>query len=168
MKLPRSIKTGRSPRPKSRKRGSAVLEITVALAALLILAVLLLKATLNVTKAQQWTIVQAMTDSFMTQETAVAKRAPFRDITGDAAGWPVTPTVNTSTVILGRLPGGSAITGTLQRSRVPDPNNLGSDWGTGTGETNPARMEIWQLQSYLTYEIGGRDYVKSRTVVRAR
>ena len=156
--------------PPNRKRahGIAILEVTVALTALLILGLLLLKATLNVTQAQQWTIIQAMSDAFMTQETAVAKRAPFREITGGLAGWPVSPDVSTQTIILGRLPGGNAITATLRRTRVADQNNFASDWGVGTVETNPTKMEIWQLQSFLTYELGSREYVKSRTVVRAR
>ena len=168
MKLHPSLPRRGSLRVNRRQGGSAILEITVALAGLMILALLLLKATLNVTRVQQWTVVQAMTDAFMTQESAIAKRAPFRDITGDTAGWPISPTVNTSTVILGRLPGGNVVTGTLQRTRMPDDNNLASDWGTGTGDSNPAKMEIWQLQSFLTYELSGREYLKSRTVIRSR
>ena len=47
-------------------------------------------------------------------------------------------------------------------------NNLPSAGGTGTAATNPTGTEAWQLQSYLTYQVSGRDYVKSRTVLRAR
>ena len=69
---------------------------------------------------------------------------------------------------IGRLPGNRPITGTITRTRRPDPGNYPIDGGTGTVDTNPAAMKIWAVQSVLSYKIGQRTYVKSRTVVRSQ
>jgi hypothetical protein len=54
------------------------------------------------------------------------------------------------------------------RTRVPHTNNYPIDGGSGTVTTNPAGMKVWQVQSILTYQIGGRTYAKSRTVIRSQ
>ena len=43
-----------------------------------------------------------------------------------------------------------------------------SDGGTATTATNPAKMESWQLHSYLTYQLAGQTYVKARSTVRTQ
>jgi hypothetical protein len=53
------------------------------------------------------------------------------------------------------------VTGTVVRTRIEDVNNANA-------VTNPAAMKIWKVQCVLTYQIGGRNYIKSRTVVRAQ
>lgn len=134
----------------------------------MVVAMLMFKASRSVTATQQWTVVQSVTDAFMTQETALGNRMPFDDVTAAASPWPVYPTMSTTTVTVGRLPGGIPITATLNRTRQPDTNNLITAGGTGTTTTNPAGLEAWKLQSYLIYEIGSRSYVKSRTTLRVR
>ena len=57
---------------------------------------------------------------------------------------------------------------TLTRTRRPDANNYPIHGGTGTVATNPAGMEVWRVQSLVSFQVGNRTYVKSRTVVRAR
>ena len=69
---------------------------------------------------------------------------------------------------LGKLPGGQEVTGTLYRTRIPDANNLTTAGGTGTATTNPSGTEAWKVQSILSYTVGDRQYVKSRTVMRIR
>ena len=73
-----------------------------------------------------------------------------------------------STVTLGKLPGGKAIEGQVIRTRTPDINNFPVDGGSGDVSSNPAGMKVWKFQSLLVYEVGGRQYVKSRTVVRSQ
>ena len=79
------------------------------------------------------------------------------------------PASSESTLTLGTLPGGGILTGTVVRTRSPDDNNVDSLPETsGTLESNPANMEVWKLHSHLLYTINGKQYVKSRTVVRTR
>ena len=74
----------------------------------------------------------------------------------------------TTTVEMGKLPGGKPINGVVTRTRFADPNNLPSKGGSGTTVTNPAAMEVWRFQSIIRYKVGGRTYLKSRTVVRSQ
>ncbi len=61
-----------------------------------------------------------------------------------------------------------AVMAVVRRTRVPGADNLPSAGGGGNTAVNPAKMEVWSLQSLLSYELSSRDYVKSRTVVRSR
>ena len=149
-------------------RGTLLLEIAAGFGALLIVALLLLKSALVVTAVQRWTVTQSLTDAYMSREVAMGKRFIFQDFLGGGSLWPLYPAVTETNVVMGRLPGGKAIMGTLGRTRVASTNNLPTAEGLGDNVTNPTGGEIWQLQSYLTYEISGRNYVKSRTVIRAR
>lgn len=155
-----------APRINARKRparGSMLIEVAAGFGLLVVVSLLLLKAALTVTTVQKWTVIQGLSDSFMSREVALGKRYPFDGADGFLAvgsPWPVYPAVATTTVEIGRLPGpgaGRPITGNLRRTRVPVTQTL-----------NPTGTEAWQLQSFLTYSTGGRDYVKSRTVLRAR
>ncbi len=159
--------TTRSKR-RIRQRGALLIEVTMGFGALLVVALLLLKAAVTVTTVQKWTIVQALSDSRLSQEVALAKRIPFDVFLANGSQFPVYPATDTSTVTIGVMPGGTAVTGTLRRTRLPMANNLPSAGGTGTAVTNPTGTEAWQLQAYLTYQVSDRDYVKSRTVLRAR
>ena len=127
-----------------------------------------MKLSLNVTVPRQWTLQQSITDAYLTFEKASAQRLAFDDLTGNQSLWPVYPTIATTTVELGKLPGGTPINGSVSRTRVADPNNLPADGGSGTTTTNPAGMEVWKLQSVIRYNLGGRTYLKSRTVVRSQ
>jgi len=132
------------------------------------LGLALLKLSLNVTTPRQWTLQQSITDAYLTFEKASAQRQSFDTITGTSSQWPVFPTISTSTVTFGKLPGGAAITGTVNRTRIADTNNLPAKGGSGTTATNPTSMEVWRLQSVVRYTVGTRTYYKSRTVVRSR
>ena len=158
-------------RPRSltfRRRASFVVEAAAAYGVLMILAIYFLKSAISITSGQRWTIVQAMTDAFMTQESAIANRMPLDDLKAAASLFPTHPNVSTVTVTVGRLPGGAPITATLKRTKRPDPNNLPSAGGSGTATSNPASMEAWKLQSMLIYTVRSQNYVKTRTTVRVR
>ncbi len=148
--------------------GSALIEISLSYATLVFVAMVTLRASLNATSNQAWTVKQTMSDAFITRETALATRVPFDDITGSNSLWAVSPGVTTSSVTIGVLPGGQSVTGTLHRTRIPDANNLSSAGGTGTSATNPSGTEAWKLQSILVYTVTDKQYVKSRTVLRIR
>ncbi len=140
-----------------------LVEITMALALLTVLGLGLLKLSINIIAPRQWTLQQSVTDAYMTFERALAERVPFEEIAGDASLWPVFPASAQTEVELGRLPGGRALQGTVIRTRQADP---GSPENNDT--INPAKMKVWRLQSLVRYQVGGRTYVKSRTVVRSQ
>lgn len=154
--------------PERQQRGSLIIEICLGWGVLLVIASLMLRAHVNLTSAQRWTIVQAMTDASMSRESALANRVPFDELIGNDTLWPTYPSVATQTMDAGKLPGGVPVVATILRTKFPDANNLSEAGGEGDGETNPAQMEAWKLQSLLSYQISGRDYVKSRTILRIR
>jgi len=162
-----------SSKRRARNRGALLLEVAAGFGALLLVSILLLKAALSVTAIQRWTVVQGLSDAHMSLEVARGKRIPYDDFMAGGSIYPAWPTVTSTAVTVGRLPGGRAVTGTIRRTRVAMANNLNAmntpdGPTTGTNLTNPTGTEAWQLQSYLTYEISGRNYVKLRTVLRAR
>ncbi len=132
------------------------------------LGLILLKLALNITAPRQWTLQQTVTDAYITYEKAYAQRLPFGELIGDSSPWPEYPEKDEETVELGRLPGGKVITGTVVRTRFPDDNNYPIDGGSGDAASNPAGMKVWRFQSLLVYDVGGRQYLKSRTVVRSQ
>ncbi len=145
-----------------------LVEATIALSVLTILGLLLLKLSLNVLYPRQWTLQQTLSDAYLTYEIAYAQRIPFETLTGNASPWPVFPTTTSTTVEIGKVPGGKSVNATVTRTRIADADNYPIDGGTGTVTSNPAAMKIWKVQSILSYQIGGRNYVKSRTVIRAQ
>lgn len=154
---------------RSRQPGFLLVEATISLSILALLGLVMLKLSLNILQPRQWVLQQTLTDAYMTYERAYAERLPFQTLTSDTSPWPAYPTTaTTNQVELGQLPGGVAVTGTVLRTRLPDPNNYPIDGGAGTTATNPASMKVWQVQSVLTYQIGGRRYAKSRTVIRSQ
>jgi len=148
--------------------GMVLLEATLALSLLTVLGLGLLKLSLGVLHPRQWTLQQVLTDGYLTYERAYAQRVPFDTITSGTSPWPIHPATSSTQVEVGRLPGGRPLIATVIRTRMPDPGNYPVDGGTGTVVNNPAAMKIWRLQSVLTYQISGRNYAKSRTVVRSQ
>jgi hypothetical protein len=144
----------------------------VSLSVLTLLGLTLLKLSLTTLAPRQWLLQQVMTDAYMTYERAAAERIPFDDLLTPPLGsellWPAFPTTDVKTVVIGTMPGGVAISGTVTRTRVPDTTNYPVDGGVGTTLTNPAAMRVWKVQSILTYRIGARNYAKSRTVLRSQ
>lgn len=144
----------------------------MGLSLLVMLGLVLLKLSLNVLTPRQWMLQQTVTDAYMSYERAYAERIPFDSLVANNSPWPASTgsTVNkiTTSVEVGRLPGGVPIIGAITRTRLPDPGNYPIDGGTGTVDTNPAAMKVWRVQSVLTYQVGNRTYAKSRTVLRTQ
>ncbi len=151
------------------------MELTLALSILTVIGIMLLKLSLNILAPRQYVLQQVLTDSYLTFERAQAERIPFHDLTNDLTApvspWPTFPATTTTPVTIGSLPGGVPVTGQVVRTRFADTNNYPNDGdanSVGNVATNPAAMRIWRVQSVLRYQIAGRTYVKSRTVVRAQ
>lgn len=142
--------------------------MTIALALLAAVGMVVFKGSLDIMAPRQWIIYQNVSDAYITYEKSYAERISFEELTADDSAWPVYPLKITTSVEMGKFPGGTAIMGTVIRTRVPNDNNLPAAGGTGTATTNPSETEIWQLQSHLTYSIGDDEYVKSRTIVRSQ
>lgn len=145
-----------------------LVEAAVSMTLLGVLGLTLLKLTLNVTAPRQWTLQQSITDAYLTFERASAQRLTFDELTGAQSLWPQSPSIAATTVELGKLPGGTPLNAVVSRTRIPDSNNLPAKGGSGTAATNPSGMEVWRFQSIIRYQLGGRTYVKSRTVVRSQ
>lgn len=153
---------------RRRRKGSVLLEATYSLMFLTGLSLILLKLSINVTAPRQWTLQQTVSDAYLTYEKAWAQRLPFADLLATDSPWPEYPAKAEVQVELGKLPGGKPITGTVIRTRLPDPNNFPVDGGSGDTSSNPSGMRVFNFQSLLVYSVGERKYVKSRTVVRSQ
>lgn len=173
-----------APHPRIRS-GSMLIEMTVALGLLTAIGLILLKGSIDMMAPRNWIIVQNMADSFLTYEEAYARRVSFDEFTDDeTSDWakfdPLTPEAPNDAYVddveIGKIPGESdpenrTVWGELTRIRIADTDNIPSASNTNYAtnlQNNPAKMETWKLQSILTYTIGGKEYVKTRTVVRTR
>jgi hypothetical protein len=143
-------------------------EAGLAMGLLTFIGLILLKLSLNILTPRQWAVQQTITNAYMTYERAYAERIPFENLVDTDSPWPAFPDTASETVELGRLPGGRVITGSVVRTRMPSENNFPIDGGSGTTDTNPAAMKVWKVQSIATYTIGGRNYAKSRTILRSQ
>ena len=140
----------------------------MALSILTLIGLVALKISMNILTPRQWGLQQTLTAAYLTYERAYAERDPFETLTGDSSDWPAFPQTRATVVEIGRLPGNRPVTGTVTRTRIADANNYPIDGGSGTIDTNPAAMKVWKVQSVLTYTVGDRSYVKSRTVLRSQ
>jgi hypothetical protein len=155
-------------KPRSGRPAFALVEITLALSMLTVIGLFMLKISLDILAPRQWALQQALSDAHMTYERAYAERLPFDNLLANDSPWPAFPNTASSAVEIGRLPGGTPVTGTIHRTRLPDAENHPVDGGNGDETNNPAAMKVWKVQSVLTYQIGGRSYAKSRTVIRSQ
>ena len=153
---------------RSRQAGIALLEVTLGIAGLVILSFVLLQLSIRSIQAQRWTVLQTLSDAYMSREVALGKRTSFEQIVADDSPWPPSPQASSQEVIIGRLPNGRPVTATLWRNRQADALNLPSAGGTGNSSSNPVGLETWKLQANLIYNVSDRPYVKTRTVIRTR
>ena len=166
-----------------------LVELSLAVLLLLFIALWAFRTNIQTIAPRNWAMVQTLTDAYMTGPLAEAESVDFNTLVDPdpaVTNWPTFPQSNTTNnIVIGVLPldldldgttdvdtnGNNVvrtITGTLVRTKRASPNNLPAAGGTGTNLTNPAQVESWLVESHLTYTIGGRDYVKTRTTVRTR
>lgn len=136
------------------------MEVSLGMGLASALALILMKASLLALSNNQWTIMQTLTDAYLTRETALSHRVPVADLTGPDSPWPDQvaddPPRSVQTVSLGKTAGGHPVSATLTRFRV---NETPAD-DTDTG------IAVWRLHSVLTYMVGDDEYVKSRATLR--
>jgi hypothetical protein len=141
-------------------QGSVIVEVSVGMGLTAVLALLLMKASLVSLSNNQWTIMQTLTDAYLTRETALSHRVPMADLTGSESQWPDQalddPPYKVQEVSLGKVAGGKGVSATLTRFRVNEAANVETDTG----------IAVWRLHSVLTYKIGDHQYVKSRATLR--
>jgi hypothetical protein len=138
-----------------------LLEASIGLGAAVLVALLMMKASLLAITGNEWTSMQTLTDALLTRETALANRVPFAEITATPSLWPdvaggvaLTP----ETVELGKVMGGTAVTGKLTRFRVDEAD-----------PTQPeVNLSVWRLHSILKYSVGEDEYVKSSSTLRVQ
>jgi len=181
------------PRKRTPRRGTIMLEITLAITLLLFASLFVLQTNLQTIRPRNWAMVQALTDAYMTEHLAYAEAIDFTlltssvttadaeatitaaatDPTALTSPWPVFPAQLQQNVTVGTLPilgnaTGIPITGVLRQTRKPSPINLSTTPTAAELALNPAQIESWILESHLEYRIGNRTYVKSRSTVRTR
>lgn len=140
-----------------RPNGSLLIEVSVALALTATLALIIMRASLLAISGNQWTIMQTLTDAYLSRESALSNRLPFAELASAQSAWPEladTP-LPEQTVTLGRVAGGRAVQGSLKRFRTSEV--------TSNSETP---VTVWRLHSILSYHIGSQEYVKSRSTLR--
>lgn len=151
-----------NPLRRSRgNRGSLLLEVSVAMGAAAILALLLMKSSLLAISGNQWASLQSLTDAALTKEAALAQRVPFADLTSATSLWPDAAAGIPSTgqsVVIGKLTGGKPLPGTITRFRVSATPN----------DDTEAGLTLWRLHSVLRYKVGQNDYVKSSSTLRVQ
>lgn len=140
------------------RRGVFLIEATLSVVLMLAISLIVFRVTVTTIRARQWGIVQNLADSYLTFEVAYSSRIPFEDFNVVGGPFPVANAFDSEVVDIGTLPGGTAITGTIYRSRIEDADNA----------TNVLEGETWKLRSILIYDFDGRTYAKSRTVSRTR
>lgn len=151
---------------RSRRRGGFLVEGTIAVFLLVVIAFALLESSLNILRPRSYVMQQNMTDAYMSYEVAVANRVDFDEI-ATGGDWPLYPAHKDTKVTVGTLPGdGGNVTATLIRTRIaPTRTAHGGHPVLGLDDLG---ISIWKLQSHLVYTIGGQEYVKSRTVIRSQ
>lgn len=154
-----------APAKGAKRKGIFLIEGTVALVLLVSISFVLLDASMNILTPRIHTMKQNLSDSYMSYETAYANRIDF-DAISTSGEWPEYPASKTTSVVIGTLPGGGDVTGTVRRTRIK--NTTPQDSYNGALTFTDLNIEHWTLKSFLSYEIGGLDYVKAITVVRSQ
>jgi hypothetical protein len=85
MKLMRQHATLLRRRPST---GSLLIEVSLALGLAVMLALVMMKASLLAISGNQWTVMQTLTDAYLTRETALSNRIPWVDLTATGSPWP--------------------------------------------------------------------------------
>src|SRR5215212_6908940 len=116
-----------------REHGSVLVEVSLGMGLTAFLALILMKASLLALSNNQWTIMQTLTDAYLTRETALSHRVPVADLTAAGSQWPDQaaddPPNAVQTVNLGKTAGGQVITATLTRFRVDETSPDDTDTG---------------------------------------
>ena len=139
-------------RPAS-ELGSGLFEVSLALFLLITVAVYSMQTALAAYQAQNWSVIQTMTDAQASIETAFAQRWIYGQI-ASSGRWPVYPQFVSSTVTAGQTPYGPVNVEVRRTCHV---------------NTDPVSgVQYYLLESYVTYTSGKRSYCKLSKVVRTQ
>ncbi|MFC5051631.1 hypothetical protein ACFPK9_13580 [Rubritalea spongiae] len=167
-----------SPSFKKRK-GSFLIEASVSLFILVAIAIVLANASLNILQPRSWVMKQNLADAYLSKEVAAANKMDFDSIAAGTSLWGNGGLTNAQAVTLGQLPSfvsggaGRAYGGEVRRERITLQGNIRAAAGLfdpnagGRLALNRMGIRAYQLVSHVTYEIDGRTFVKSRTIVRS-
>jgi hypothetical protein len=133
--------------------GSGLFDVSVTLFLLITIAVYSMQTTLASYQAQNWSVIQTMTDAQASIETAFAQRWIYGQI-ASSGRWPVYPNFVSSTVTAGQTPNGPVNVGVRRTC------HLNTDPVSG--------VQYYLLESYVTYTNGKRSYCKLSKVVRTQ
>ncbi len=138
------------------------MEVTVALGLTVFLALLVMKGSLLALSGNQWTVMQTLSDAYMTRETALSNRIPMSDLTASPSLWPDqasdNPPTTVQTVTLGILPSGSVVQAQLTRFRTNETPATNTD----------ISLVVLRLYSVLSFQAGEKSYVKTRSTLRSQ
>ncbi|SKA82460.1 hypothetical protein SAMN02745166_00912 [Prosthecobacter debontii] len=140
--------------------GSLLIELSVALGVTTFLALLMMRSSLLAISGNQWTVMQTLTDAYLSRESALANRLPFAQVEAENSPWPELAdqgSASEQTVTIGRLAGGRPVTAVLKRCRTAE-----------TAQNADLTLDVWRLHSALIYEIGDKSYTKSRSTLRVQ
>jgi len=149
------------------KPGNFLIEVVVATVLLIGVAFVTLRATNNVLSGRQEIVLHTLADSALLLETAKAQRISFDEMKDANRVWQIGD-ANVQTIEIGKVSGAEPVTASLSRQRFADELNYPAYGGSGTLDSNPLAFEKYTLALVLTYEVSGRKYVKTRSVVRSR
>ncbi len=138
------------------------MEVTVALGLALFLSLLVMRGSLLALSGNQWTVMQTLSDAYMSRETALANRIPMSELNASPSAWPDkstdTPSYAVQTVTLGVLPSGKAVQAQVTRFRTNETPATSSE----------VPLVVWRLYSVLSFQSGDQPYVKTRTTLRTQ
>ena len=158
MASPRKIPTPE----RHHKSGMVLMEVTVALGVAVFLTLLVMKGSLLAISGNQWTVMQTLSDAYLTRETALSNRIPMSDLTASPSLWPDRLTDNPpcaiQTVNLGILPSGKAVQAQLTRFRTNETPATSTD----------VSIVVWKLYSVLTFNARDQPYAKTRSTLRTQ
>lgn len=149
------------------KPGNFLIEVVVATVLLIGVAFVTLRATNNVLSGRQQIVLHTLADSALLLETAKAQRISFDEMKDPSSAWKIGD-VDEQEIEIGKISGGEPVKAMLARQRFADELNYPAYGGSGTLDSNPLAFEKYTLAMVLTYEVDGRKYVKTRSVVRSR
>jgi hypothetical protein len=133
--------------------GAGLFEVSITLFLLITVAVYSMQTTLAAFQAQNWSVIQTMTDAQASIETAFAQRWIYQQI-ASSGRWPVYPNFVSSTVMAGQTPSGPVNVEVRRTCHV---------------NTDPVSgLQSYLLESYVTYTNGNRSYCKLSKVVRTQ
>lgn len=169
-----------------RRRGSFLVEASIALFLLVAIAFVLVEASLNMLQPRSWVMKQNLADAYLSKEVALMNRVDFDSIVDGSSSWGSGTMVHVGAAPLqiGTLPGfvstdeggvGRSFTANVYRMRLPLETSTSTPSfqvasGANVLSLSDLGIRAYKLQSHVVFSVdnGATQYVKTRTVVRSQ